>query len=177
MIVTLLALALSSDISILAVPMPMEVVKERLATSRPPVGLWYFHLLNKSAKPESITREEILMRIAEWCETHKSPMPLILTKEVAAPILLRTRGGRLQLVSRLALYAGAGAAISGVPWAAAAGPVADLVSRSASARLPDISTLDVALPDSVTLAPGQGATLSAWSGKMRQAPKVLGPMR
>jgi hypothetical protein len=163
-------------VQLLAVPIPMETVRERLDIKRSPVGLWNFALSNDTDQPATISREKLQILMATWCDDHGKPIPLLLTKEQAWPIITRKAGGRWKTVQRLVTYASLGVAISGVPIAAAAGPVLELVSGGAGQRIPDISALTAELPAVIVIPPHSGVTLSAWSSKMATRPQVIGPV-
>lgn len=166
----------TATVQLLAIPIPMETVRERLDIKRSPVGLWNFAISNDTDQPAIVSREKLQILIASWCEAHKAPMPLILTKEQAWPIIARKSGGRWKTVQRLVTYASLGIAISGVPIAAAAGTVLELVSGGAGQRIPDISALTAELPAVITIPSRSGVTLSAWSSKMATRPQVIGPV-
>jgi hypothetical protein len=172
----LVALFLAQGVQMLAIPIPMETVRERLDIKNSPVGLWNFPINNDTDQPVNVSREKLQILIASWCEAHKAPMPLLLTKEQAWPIIMRKAGGRWKTVQRIIAYAGVGAALSGVPVAAAAGPVLELISNRAGERIPDISALTAELPAVIVIPAHSGVTLSAWSSKMATRPTVIGPV-
>lgn len=156
-----------------ATPFPLEVVRQRLAMRNPPAGLWSIAL---TCQPGTrVTRESIIMAITSECRTQRLPIPLFLPKEAVAPTLFRGRGGRLQLLKRIAMYAGSGAAIAGVPWLALAGPIADQIGRAAEARVPDLADLSMEIPAVLEIPASGGITIGAWSAKMRKSPDVIGP--
>lgn len=166
----------SATVQLLAIPIPMETVRERLDIRKSPVGLWNFALSNDTDQPATLSREKLLILIASWCEAHDKPMPLLLTAQQAWPIIMRKTGGKWKVVQRLITYAGVGAALSGFPPAAAVGPVLELISAGAAQRIPDISALTAELPAVITIPPRSGVTLSAWSSKMATRPQVIGPV-
>jgi hypothetical protein len=172
----LIAVLFLAQVEMLAIPIPMETVRERLDIKRSPVGLWNFALSNDTDQPATISREKLQILLATWCEAHKAPMPLLLTKEQAWPIIMRKAGGRWKTVQRIISYAGVGAALSGVPVAAAAGPVLELISNRAGERIPDITALTAELPPVIVIPAHSGITLSAWSSKMSTRPTVIGPV-
>lgn len=172
----LLALFLAADVQMLAIPIPMETVRERLDIRNSPVGLWNFPISNDTDQPASVSREKLQILIAAWCEAHKAPMPLLLTKEQVWPIIMRKTGGRFKVIQRIISYAGVGVAMSGFAPAAAAGPVLDLISNRAGERIPDITALTAELPPVIVIPARSGITLSAWSSKMSTRPQVIGPV-
>ncbi len=169
----ILLASLTLAVQVLAVPLPMETVRERLDTRSTPVGLWNVVVTGKPG--ESVSREAVVIAIAQWCRSNRSPMPLLLTKEQAWPIISRKAGGRWKTLQRLASLAGAGVAIASFPPAAAAGPLLELLSARAGTHIPGISALSAELPATITIPPSGGLTLSAWSAKMRQQPTPIGP--
>jgi hypothetical protein len=170
-VIVLASLALA--VQVLAVPLPMETVRERIGTRSTPVGLWNVVVTGKAG--EVVSREAVVMATAAFCRSEKAPMPLFLTKEQAWPIIVRKAGAKWKLLQRLASLAGAGVAIAAFPPAAAAGPVFELLSERAASHIPDISSLSAELPASIVIPASGGVTLPVWSARMRRQPVPLGP--
>lgn len=161
-------------VQVVAVPLPLEIVKQRLATSSTPVGLW--NIAVTGVPGESVSREAVVIAIMQWCRANRAPMPLLLTKEQAWPIIVRRAGGRWKLIQRLIGYAAVGVAITAWPPAAAASPLMELLTQRAGEHIPDITALSAEIPDTITIPSSGGITLSAWSAKMRQSPVPIGPI-
>jgi hypothetical protein len=165
--------ALAQEITVLAIPLPMETVRERLDTRATPVGLWNVFITGKAGT--TVPRESLMIAVAEWCRVNKAPMPLLLTKEQAWPIIAKRAGGKWKLIQRIIGYAGVAAAIAAWPPAAAASPLLELVSARAGERIPDTSALLYEIPAAITIPASGGVTLSVWSSRMRNA-HVIGPI-
>jgi len=165
------------ELTMVVVPLPLEVVRQRVGIRNPKFGLFNVHILNSSGVKVEIPRERLMVLIAEWCAVNRAPMPPLLTREQVWPVLARQAGGRWPLIRRILGYAGAGMALSGVPAGAVAGPAFDLLSQGAGQRIPDISALSAELPATVVIPAGGGVTLMSWSARMSTQPRVIGPLR
>jgi hypothetical protein len=170
----ILLASLALAVQVLAVPIPMEIARERINARSIPVAMWNISV--SGAAGDVVTREQILMAMAEWCRANRAPMPLLLTKEQAWPIITRKAGGRWKLIHRLISYAGTGAALAGMPIGAAAGPTMELLTQRAGDHIPDVSALALEVPAVIMLPATGGVTICVWSAKMRHAPQIVGPL-
>lgn len=159
--------------TVLAVPVPLEIARQRVDSRDLPAGLWNIPIVGRPG--QTLTREQIQMAIAEWCAARKVAMPIFLTKEQIWPILTRKAGGRWKVIQKLIGYAGIGVGLVAFPPAAVASPVLELLGNRAGEHIPDISTLQAELPPTIIIPASGGITLTAWSAKIRN-PQPIGPL-
>lgn len=163
----LLSALLLAQCQIMAAPIPMEVVRQRLEIKDPPVGIWVI----TNTCPE-MSREQMNIEIASQAQREGKESPLFLvTATMVQDTLQRKSGGKWKTAGRAATYAASAIASYATkdPRLALGGLAFDFITRGSQARSPQL--LDV--PMEMPLVIKQG-TLLVWSAKMRK-PQVIGP--